>query len=136
MIFSKNSTVEAFVHMAEKYEMSRWSGKYVHPRDRVRVVYLSDDFNEPNDVSIYSDRLASQCSQEVQEQIRKETGTYVHHFSTWENKDNAAKAIQHFCLSKGMVQRGDKIVVTSIIGLVNVCHGDDCYYITYRVEKV
>ena len=110
MVFSKNSTLKAFINKARKFGTSNLFGgfidsddKFIHPRDKVRIIYLSDNLNEPEDISFYSDRFASQCSKEVREEIEKETGHYIYHLLTWESKDNATKAIQCYCLSTKMM---------------------------------
>ena len=131
MILNKNySVIKQFMEEAEDS-----NDLFGRDPNKPRIIYISDDLNEPEDEGFYSDRFPNWCSEEVKKTIYEKVGLSVYSYALWSKKENAEKAIKCYCTANNMMKSDDKIVVTSIIHLTNKCDGSDYFYVTYRIDK-
>ena len=130
ILTKKNSVIKQFMEEAEDF-----NDIFGRDPNKPRIIHLSDDLNEPEDASFYSDRFPNWCSEGVKKSIYEKVGLSVYSYSIWSKKENAENAIKCYCTANNMMNSDDKIVVTSIIQLRNKCDGSDYFYITYRIEK-
>jgi hypothetical protein len=131
MILNKNySVIKQFMEEAEDS-----NDLFGRDPNKPRIIYISDDLNEPEDEGFYSDRFPNWCSEKVKKTIYEKVGLSVYSYSIWSKKENAEKAIKCYCTANNMMKSDDKIVVTSIIHLRNKCDGSDYFYVTYRIDK-
>ena len=136
MTFAKESVIKSFFPDASFYEacvLFKGSG---YKRSDPKFVYLGQDLNEPEDVAFYSDRFARWCDEAgLEDETQRQVKCSVFSNNIWYEKESAEKVISCYCLAKKMMDENDKVVVTSIIRLVNKSNGFDCFYITYRIDK-
>ena len=136
MILSeKHSAIGQFLKEAEGNNDSGSTTFYGEGSDRPKIIYLSDDLNEPEDKGFYSDRFPNWCSVEIRKTIYEKVGLSVSSFAIWRKKETAEKAIECYCKARGMMSKNDKVVVTCIIHTTNKSNGYPYAYITYRIDK-
>jgi hypothetical protein len=148
MIFSKHSAVMQLLESADEIELifrginipnrlgNHRSVYYgIQDLDKPHIIFMSEDLNEPKDLSFYSDRFISWTSENLRKDIEEQVGCSVFSSNIWFNREKATKAIELYCLANRMMAPNDKIVVTGIIRLVNRSNGYPYFYILYRVES-
>lgn len=136
MTFAKESVIMSFFPDASFYETGVLFESFGYRRSDPKFVYLGQDLNEPEDEAFYSDRFARWCYESgLEDEIQRQVKCSVFSDNIWYEKESAEKAISCYCLAKNMMDDGDKVVVTSIIRLVNKSNGFDYFYITYRIDK-
>lgn len=136
MTFAKESVIKSFFPNANFYETGALFECFGYKRGDSKFVYLGQDLNEPEDVAFYSDRFARWCYEAgLKDEIQKQVRCSVFSNNIWYKKESAEKVISCYCLAKNMMDECDKVVITSIIRLVNKSNGFDYFYITYRIDK-
>ena len=136
MILSeKHSAIGQFLKEAKGNDDLHSTTFYGEGSDRPKIIYLSDDLNEPKDTGFYSDRFPCWCSEEVKKSIHEKVGLSVYSFTIWRKLETAEKTIECYCKARKMMSENDKVVITSIIHLINKSNGCPYAYVTYRIDK-
>lgn len=136
MTFAEKSVIMSFFPDAKFYKTGVLFEGFGYNRSDPEFIYLGQDLNEPKDLAFYSDRFARWCYEAgLEDEIQKQVECSVFSNNIWYKKESAEKVISIYCLAKNMMDDGDKVVVTSIIRLVNKSDGFDYFYITYRIDK-